>query len=248
MLNRLAAVLIVVFWGVMWGLLVKSELEPEEAALREVPVEHVLKLMFHHQQPSELIINSDGKMIGHLRLIPRVQENEERLLEFSGGLQLRVPAAERQRLSWSGESTLTKELDLKTLAITVIMHTATEGATNSRLIFDFDAATKKGRYELRSGTMTFDKQEFEATEEGIRNLADRVGVGTTLMPAISSKSSAPPVIKARRASFKMDDDEMDTLLLTVEYNEQTMLQVHVSQLGRVLHAKTILGWTLETDY
>ena len=94
MLNRLAAVLIILFWGVMWGLLEKSELEPEEAALREVPVEHVLKLMFHHQQPSELIIKSDGKMIGQLRLIPRIQENEERLLEFTGGLELRLPAAE----------------------------------------------------------------------------------------------------------------------------------------------------------
>lgn len=247
MLNRLAAVLIISFWAVMWGLLVKGELEPEGAALREVPVEHVLVLMFRHQQSSDLIINNDGKMIGHLRLMPRVLENEERVLDYTGGLQFRLPGASRQRLSWMGESSFTRELDLKALALSVIMHSAVEEEADSRLTFDFDAATKKGRYELRSGAMTFDKQEFEATEEGIRNLVQRVGMDTSVLQSGSSKSSAPPVIKARRSTFSVQGDEIETLLLTVEYNEQTMLKVHVSQFGRIIHAKTVLGWTLETN-
>jgi hypothetical protein len=248
MLNRLAAVLIVAFWVVMWGLLLKSELEPEEGVLREVPVEHVLKLMFHHQQSSDLIIHNDGKMIGHLRLGPRILENGGRQLDFTGGLQLRMPAADRQRLSWIGESTFSSELDLQKLTLDVTMHGSSGDTPDSRLSFEFDSAEKKGRYELRSGTMIFDKQEFEATEAGIRKLVDRLGMDASFTQTMAgSKSSAPPQVKARRASFKLRDEEIDTLLLTVVYNEQTMLQVHVSQLGRVLHAKTILGWTLESD-
>lgn len=247
MLNRLAAVIITVFWVVMWGLLVKSELEPHEAALREVPVEHVLKLMFHHQQVSDLIIHSDGKMIGHLRLTPRTLENDDRLLDFGGGLQLRLPGSSRQRLSWMGESTFTKTLDLKALGVNVILHHGSEDTTDSLMTMNFDAPTQRGRYELRSGPLTLDRQDFEASEAGLRKLVERLGMDTAMLQTVSAKSSTPPKIKARRSSYRLREEEIETLLLTVEYNEQTMLQVHVSQLGRVLYAKTVLGWTLESD-
>jgi hypothetical protein len=249
MFPRLAAVLITVFWVIMWALLIRTELEPDGASLRAVPVEHVLKLMFRHQQPSDLSIKGEGRLIGHLRLLPRILPNDQsRVLDYSGSLQLRLPGAGRQRISWLGDSTFGRDLALRQLGMNMkVHHPVQEHLTDSDLIFAYDAATKKARYELRAGQVILERQEFDATETGLRKLAARSGLDPTVLQTVNVKSETPPKITAQRSSFRIRTEEIETLLLTVEYNEQTMLQVHVSDLGQVIHAKTVLGWTLESD-
>lgn len=249
MLHRLAAILITAFWVIMWALLIRTELEPEGASLRAVPVEHVLKLMFHHQQSSDLSLRNEGKLIGHLRLIPRVMpEDQSRVLDYSGSLRLRLPGAERQRFSWIGESIFDPTLNLQRLTVNFTIHQSTlqEGA-DTQLSFAFDAATKAARYEIRTGQTILEKQEFAATEEGLKNLIRRAGFDPGVVQTITPTGNTPPQITAKRSTFRLHGEEIDTLLLTMEYNGQTMFQVHISQLGQVLSAKTVLGWTLESD-
>ena len=103
MLHRALAALIVLFWLTMTALLVHRELYPEKSTLRSVGLEHVLKLVFLHQQPSLLGIHYDGSAVGHLRLHPTSTEEERRrLLEFSGMLHVRMADAPGQRLTWNG--------------------------------------------------------------------------------------------------------------------------------------------------
>src|SRR5262245_7266621 len=64
MIYRTAAALIVVFWLVMTTLLIRNEVNPEDSRLREVPVTHVLKLLYLHEQPSHLRIYAGGTPIG----------------------------------------------------------------------------------------------------------------------------------------------------------------------------------------
>jgi len=58
MLYRPCAALIGVFWLVMAGLLVRQHVGAGDAALREVTVAHVVKLLLTHEQPSDLNIFS----------------------------------------------------------------------------------------------------------------------------------------------------------------------------------------------
>ena len=66
MLYRTCAALIVVFWLVMAGLLVRQHVGAGDAALREVPVAHVVKLLLSPEQPSVLNSFSDQQRLGHL--------------------------------------------------------------------------------------------------------------------------------------------------------------------------------------
>jgi hypothetical protein len=40
---------------------------------------------------------------------------------------------------------------------------------------------------------------------------------------------------------------MDTYLVTVESNGQTLLECHVDQLGRIVHVSTLVGFSLATE-
>jgi hypothetical protein len=42
-------------------------------------------------------------------------------------------------------------------------------------------------------------------------------------------------------------EKVETLLVTLQVNEQTLMEAQVSQLGQVLQAKTLTGWTVELD-
>jgi hypothetical protein len=50
MLNRLFSAAIVIFWCVMTFLLIKNEVAPEGSNVSEVPIAHVLKLIYLHEQ------------------------------------------------------------------------------------------------------------------------------------------------------------------------------------------------------
>ena len=88
MLYRAAAIFIVLFWLTMTGLLVHQELRPGDSALREIPVSHVVKLIFMHRQdqqhPAPLRITSDKQPLGEVRLVPESRSGNP-------GPQFRVP-------------------------------------------------------------------------------------------------------------------------------------------------------------
>ena len=69
----------------------------------------------------------------------------------------------------------------------------------------------------------------------------------SLLP-IETKSVASALkVKARQSSLEVPGGTMDTYLVTVENNGQTLLECHVDELGRVVKATTLLGYTLVAD-
>ena len=56
MVTRFLSISIVLFWLTMTGLLVRMELWPNHSSLRSIPIEHVAKLMWLHEQASDLIV------------------------------------------------------------------------------------------------------------------------------------------------------------------------------------------------
>ena len=62
---------VVVFWGVMTGLLVRTRLHPDALpAWLRIPPEHVLELMFRQQEDSELLILQGTRRQGQFYLMP----------------------------------------------------------------------------------------------------------------------------------------------------------------------------------
>src|SRR5262245_41077895 len=111
MIYRTVATLIVIFWLVMTTLLIRNEVNPEDSRVREVPLTHVLKLLFLHEQPSDLRIYAGGTAVGYLRFQPRNHKDSgDRIVEFTGSIQVQVP--DRRRLSWEGTMRMTEGYEL----------------------------------------------------------------------------------------------------------------------------------------
>lgn len=249
-MNRLLALLITGFWVTMWTLLLRTELEPQRAALREVPIEHVLKLFFQHQQASDLFLSADGNRIGYVRFHPQVRKEDGlQVLEFSGNVQLRILGAPRQRLVWNGEAEMTPALGLSKLQLTSAFRESTLNEAPENIVkLSMDMQAKTASYEIRSDERLADAQTFSLDEAGLRKLMAGAGLDPAILQTVNLQTKGtPPRFSAHRSSMKLKDEKVETLLISAEMNGQTLLECHVSQLGQILHAKTITGWTLEAD-
>jgi hypothetical protein len=240
MVYRVAAIFIVLFWLTMTGLLVRKEAWPADSTLREIPVSHVVKLLFLHEQTSELNIVSEKFQLGHLRIQPRVnKETAARVIEFSGYVQLPIPGSARQRVAWNGEWEMEKTLGTRRFRLGVTMHDPEEVRAEVTII----PAANRAHYELRGTGGLIEQQDYSLDEAGLREVLRFLGVDQMLLPTMPIRDT-PPTVKARQSSMIIHGEHIDTYLVTIEHNDQTLLEIHVSQLGQILQAKTILGYTL----
>ena len=244
MIYRVAAIFIVLFWLTMTALLVRKEARPEDSTLREIPVAHVVNLLFLHEQVSELNIVSEKLRLGHLRIEPHVnKETAARLIEFSGYLHLRIPGGARQRVTWNGEWEMEKSLVTRRFQLGVTMHDPGE----VRGVFVIVPATNRAHYELRTSSGIVEQGDYPLDEAGLREVLQLLGVDPMLLPSKPMHSAAQPLVKALQSSMEIHGEHIDTYLVAAEQNEQRLLEIHVSQLGQILRAKTILGYSLAPD-
>ena len=245
MLYRSLAALIVVFWIAMSALLLRSELGPSDSRLREVPVGHVVKLLFAHEQTSDLDIYSERQRIGHLRMHPRVnKEDGARVLEFSGNLQLSLPGSARQRISWDGAMQMTRLLDVQNFRIGLTFREAAHYRVELNIVPPENVA----RYELWNAGIVVDKEDFPLDERGAQAVLSRLEIDPEIVRmARGPKSAKPAEITALQSSIQIHGEKIDTYLVSIRQNGQTMMELHVSQLGQVLRGTTILGYTFSPD-
>ena len=243
MLHRLATICIIAFWLTMTGLLVRNEIRPAGSLLREVPIHHILKLLFLHSQRSELKIYSDSTLIGYMRMEPHVDPaTDERTLEFNGAAQLRTAAAQRQRLQWDGSLSLDRAFTFRQLRFGLTMN----DPAPMRVTIDTDR--ERAHVTLKSNSEVLTEHDFTLDEAGARELLAQLGLDPAMLTAFAgSKSELKPVFRARQSSLSIRGERVDTYLVTFEQSGQTVGEIHLSQLGQVLHVKTPLGYTLAPE-
>jgi hypothetical protein len=245
MLYRTAAIFIVLFWLTMTALLVHQELRPGDSALRELPPAHVVKLLFMHQETSKLNIYSDKLRLGQLIVEPKIHDDgQSRDLEFRGDLQLLIPGGRRERVAFHDcVLHMDKLLNLKRFELSVDIHVPTD--LTSRIVVD--PAEKVAHYELRGSHGIVEQQTYTLDERGARLALESLGVDPSLLPVAKRNVSNSLQVKARQATLSVPGGQMDTYQVTVETNGQTLFECHVDQLGRIVQANTLLGYTLSAD-
>ena len=85
-------------------------------------------------------------------------------------------------------------------------------------------------------------------EAGFAGLMKQVGATGDVAGMLQQPAAKiQPVVRARLSSLKFRGENLETYLISVEHNGQVYLEGHFSQLGVVLQAKTLLGYTLRTE-
>lgn len=240
MVYRVAATLIVIFWLTMTALLLRKELAPGSLALQEVPVSHVMKLMFLHGQASDLNIHDERQLVGQLRLHPQVRKGDGmRLLDFGGGLFFSLPGQSRQRVSWGGEFVLNRALAVQLVRLNLNFRDASETVVEVLI----EPQTERLRYRVRSNDRQVDQGDYSLDERGILQWLEDRGLETTFLQQIRKPNSPHPSIKAWQSSIEIHGQRLETYRVTIEHGGQTFLEFHVNQLGQILEAKSFLGYT-----
>jgi hypothetical protein len=246
MFYRTVAIFIVLFWLTMTALLVHQELRPGESALREIPVSHVVKMIFmHHHDPQRLLITSDKRRIGQLTLAPKIDpQTQDREVEFNGFFQITVPGAKPERVGMEGLLDMDKLLNIQRFQLRITTHTPAEMIT----ALDVLPQENLARYEVRAEGVAVDRQDFTLDESGARAALEHAGIDPSIVPISWKQPSAGTFsTKARLSSLAVHGGQLDTFLVTVESNGQTLLECHIDQLGRVVRATTLLGYTLAPE-
>jgi len=247
MIYRTVAALIVVFWLVMTALLIRNETNPEDSRLREVPLTHVLKLLYLHEQPSHLRIYAGGTPIGHLSFQPRKdKETGDRVVEITCMIQLQIP--DRHRISWDASLRMSPDYEL----LQSNWGLALQDPGTLRLEVQTQAGVPTAHVAIRTKDRVIQETDVALNESGLTDLARQFGAGTEYVAIlqqakVQAQAQAKPVIRARQSSIRYRGELTETYLVSVEQNGQTLIQCQVSQLGHVLQAKTFLGYTLQPD-
>ena len=243
MFYRLLCLLVVVFWLTMSALLIRTELSTGKSPLRAVPIEHVLKLLFRHEQQSDLNIYSDRTRFGHLRIHPRVdKETGHRILEFSGALQLRLPTLPKQRFLWDGAVEMDPAFATQRFRFGFTMLEP----TNYRAETQIEPPAKRMHVLVRT-TAGISEETFTLDEKGAWQLMEHFGVDPEVVQTFTRDTTINPEITAQQSSLRVHGERMETYLVTIQQSGQTLLEFHVDQLGKILQAKTLVGYTLTPD-
>lgn len=262
MLQRFAASLIIIFWFVMTLLLVRNEISPDASRLREVPIAHVLKLLYLHEQPSDLTVYNGPTSIGSVRLHPRIdRESQTRTLDLSGDLHLKLGPEQKTRFNWLGQLEMTPTYDIKQSRWSVTI--LEPGFLRAEV--ETPAGSKTAHYSLRTrdpnpaGGPPKDRIISEGEMPvgqgglaGLSNLAGQFNLGVNLEALTKQaqqqvQQQAPPVIKARQSTLNWRGEKTETFVVTIEQNGQMLVEAHISQLGQVLMARTVLGYSLRSS-
>lgn len=243
MFQRIFAMLIVGFWLAMTTLLVVREYYPEATSLNQVPINYVGRLIFQHNQVSDLQIWDAGKDVGYLHVAPRqFPDGKTKSLEYQGKVQINPLGMARQVLSWSGNFLLDEKNNIKSLTVGL-----TTQDPDHQLNVTVDSETKTARFALRSAGQIVDQSSITLDREGVSKLIERIGLDSSILQQVQSTSASTPApeIAAHQSSTKLNGESVSTYLVSMKVSGQTLIEAHVTQLGQVVRANIpIFGYKL----
>ncbi len=245
MFTRLLVIGVLVFWFVMNGALLRLWISPGASDILSIPIEHVGKQVFTHEQMSDLSIYQGNRPVGSLTLQPRRFDSRGMyLVDFSGNLLLILPFMEQQPFSWHGSLEMDQEFKIRHFRIHL-------DARLPRMAIDLDIDPIGGEatYTIGQDGQEPHSGKVPLNEEGLKALITEVGldpqVVQTLISGMQGGSSASGVaLETRQAQIEIHGERVQAFNIKLRQETTTLLEVDISQLGQILSVKTAFGYTL----
>jgi hypothetical protein len=116
-----------------------------------------------------------------------------------------------------------------------------------RAELEVDAEKKIAYLQLRSGERVVQESSYSLDEKGAAQVLQQLGIDPAVLQAVAGKSHVQPQLRAQQASMTVHGEKIQTYLVSLQQGGQTLLELHVSQLGQVLRVKTLVGYNLAPD-
>ena len=249
MIYRALAVAIVAFWVLMMALLLRVEFSSGESGLLPVPAAYVWRLMFLHDQSSDLVLYGQHQRLGNFHLQPRRLPTGTdgtggpiRLLNGSGGFVLDLPSVVlRGSLEWDERDALQR------FEISVSFHEPHLNAQGVTLVLDGRPEREQWHYQLRRGDVVL--QERSGSPSVLLDTLDlrSLGVDPKTLLEMGRQQSASASVTARRGVLHTSGDDIEAFIVTLRQSESLENTIFGSQLGQILAVKTFAGYDLYDD-
>lgn len=244
MLYRFISATIVIFWVTMTVMLVRREYGIGGSSLREVPVAHVAKMMLSHSQASDLQIYNEKLPVGRMQVHPRIRrEDGQRRIDLTGTLQVALPGAARQRITWNGELDLDEALAARRLRLGISLRDPASYSVD----LVFEPAERRLTVESRASGRLVRQTQYSLDEKGASDWLRDQGLDPALLMSLHNPRSAPLVVRALQSSLEIRGEKVETYLISAEQGEQTLFEAHVSALGQILRVRTFVGYSAAPD-
>ena len=223
----------------MTFLLIRSEIDPEQSGLLNVPLVHVVKMLFIGGQISELAVTSNHQQVGNILLRPRIPSPVGRhCLEFSGNLAIALPFVPRQRIVWEGEF----DTDVA-FHITEVKLIFSLKESANKVFLDILPPRQVVQYKIKQGDKWVSDSSFAMNKSGISALLKSLDFDETKLAGIGSSVRSPEIV-ARRSSLKVRDERIESYLVSVRQGDLSLADIYVTQLGQILFVRTSFGYTM----
>ncbi len=249
MFQRLLIAGVVFFWLLMTGALVQLWVNPATSEILAVPVVHVVRQMFTHEQTSNLAVFQGNKRIGALSLQPRRFDSDGIcMVDFTGNILVELPFMAEQPFSWRGTAEMDRSFALRNLKV----HIDALGPKISTDI-EIDPGQNKAIYTIRhededpvETTLTLDRKGAQDALEGL-GLDPSILTQVALSAKSAADSSGSLTFTARQSETQIQGERVQTYRLSARQSSSPMVEADISHLGQILSIKTIFGFTFSPD-
>jgi hypothetical protein len=109
-------------------------------------------------------------------------------------------------------------------------------------------AENRAYYQLISGDRVLQEASYTLDRQGAEQVLQQLAIDPAMLQAISgSTASVQPKLSAQQSSMHIRGERLETYLVSLQQGGQTMLDMHVSQLGGILGVQTFFGYRLEPN-
>ncbi len=235
------------FWGWMTALLVRLEWAPGEGQMLTVPTAHVWKLVFRHEEASDLTLFNGRQRLGTLHLQPKQRSASGgpfHQLTGTGAFALDLPGLTGERMVLHGTLDLDEREEIQHVELAANFHEPKQKLPGITVVFDGQPPRSQWHYSIRRGEDIL--KEKSGTMETLLDDPDlRVtGFDPQVFSQMGRQQATATTVTARHGTLHLNGEDVETYVVTVRQGDGLESSVHLNQLGQILAVKTFLGYDL----
>ena len=100
---------------------------------------------------------------------------------------------------------------------------------------------------LNVSGVEMESSEYTLDEQGLKKILKQVDLDPAIYDSLRSPGAPTAKVTAQESSLMIHHERAKTYLIEVRQGGQTLLEMHISELGTVLRVKTLVGYTLAPD-
>ena len=214
----------------------------------EVPISYLWKLIFLHEESSDLAIYNRRQRLGSLHLQPHRQvanppaEGEDvRRITAIGGFSLDLPGTSRQNVVVHGSLELDAHDAVRMLELSAVVHEPRPPTSGWTLVLDGHPDTGQWHYSIRQGDDVLREQTGTMSQLLAIPELRSLGIDPAGFAAAQQQQMTRMTVTAHRDKLRVNGDEIDTYVVDLKDANGFDCAIYLNQLGQILAVKSFTG-------